>query len=135
LSLKFTPPVKMDRFALAVGDHFKTYSSIGIAKLAYHAHKWNNDTAYILEKIDGDWYVRYKVEGRTSYAELPWIREIDNSYVYGYSSKYTRWTQKRTSPEEYAAWRLRVEYERLSELPVHQLVDTLAEYNAEQGVR
>jgi len=127
LSLKFIPPVKMDRFALAVGNHFQTYKNIGIAKLAWHARKYSGTTAHILENIDGEWYIRYTVEGRTDYKDLPWIREIDKSYVYGYSHNYTRYTQARTSPEEYAAWRLKVEYERLASLDPDDMVQLVHE--------
>ena len=159
--LKFVPPKEeaknLPRWAsYVVGGGMKTHSGVAWAKLSFNNRGWtrvvnpdyNEETdkywqkyktvtkhAFILENVDGEWYVLYEVPAGASKDELPWKKK------YYYDTKYTwdtRWYrvdeassytlkdmesepdrfkyEYRVTPmtrDEYVAWRLAVERERL----------------------
>jgi len=130
MGLKFAPPGNTARFALSIGNFFRTYETVGIAKMALHSHRWTNETAFILELVEGQWFVLYTVGNpRVAVAEnnLPWYKEVR-----GYSSWGGWQDRKKAVPmpaAEYAAWRVQVDHELIAEKPLDQIValfDTFA---------
>ena len=114
MSLKFTPPKQVAKYALFVdkGDgrgHFKVYNDLGYAKSSYH--HWGKRAAKILENVDGEWYVLFDIPKGTEYKNLPWVKETESRYYYSRGQKTPRAVPM--TREEYAEWRIKVEYEKL----------------------
>ena len=152
--LKFKPPSvdmqmphpRTPKYASYVASPYShtmnTHSSIGSVKLSIYnrAGSYGTDGYYesfLLELVDGEWYVLYHVEKGTKHDELPWMyplevveyklrpmtqQELDARPSYmrgpGYTTdKYDRrvTTVRRNRPmtrEEYAEWRVAVDRER-----------------------
>lgn len=92
--------------------------------------------AFILENVDGEWFTLYEIAPGLKEAQLPWMKEyyrdskyswdrwslVDNTFEEGYYKKLREeqpdrfiFTHKATpmTTDEYVAWRLSVEHERL----------------------
>jgi hypothetical protein len=146
-TLKFTPPNEkngeLPRYAsYVVGDGMKLHRSIGHAKNSlnhrgYRVWRWMPDPerrhSFILENVDGSWYVLYEIPDGCKDEDLPWMKEY---FVYSrngtvFSFLYTDYhrqsiyykdlladgkarLEKRSCPmsmDEYVTWRLAVERE------------------------
>lgn len=89
---------------------FVQYATLGSAKSAYYRRFGGSRAAAeikILELIDGDWYVLHTVPPRTTRKNLPWMKPSYYSYEGVKARPMTR--------DEYAAFRLSVERERIAE--------------------
>lgn len=114
MTLKFTPPKATGRYALFVdygNDRglFKTFDELGSAKLSWRHHA-SYDAAKILELVEGEWFTLFDIPAKTEYANLPWVKDVNQSWRAHYR------TTKRAVPmtrDEYAEWRLAVERERV----------------------
>ena len=88
--------------------------------------KWKQ--GFILENVEGEWYVLYHVEEGSTQHDLPWVKKIWKHKQYGWNydhdpsegSKYHKaedykveYIPTTMSKDEYAAWRVAVERERL----------------------
>jgi hypothetical protein len=138
--LKFVPP-KED------AKSFPRYASYGAGQLKTHGtlsgarNSLNNRTApygyksegkykqgFILENVDGEWYVLYHVEEGSKYEDLPWVKKVWKHKQYGWKydhdpSENSSWhkaddykveyVSTTMSKDEYADWRISVERERL----------------------
>lgn len=156
MTLKFVPPPEeaknLPRWASYVaGEGMKTHSSVGHAKLSFNNRGWTRilredfksddpywkkyktvtKHAFILENVEGTWYVLYEIKPGLTSDELPWLKEfVVGSYRdvpyddYAKTNEYwqnkikdgTYRIEKRVVPmsrDEYVAWRLKVEHERL----------------------
>lgn len=135
MTLKFVPPKepRLPRYASYGAGEMKTHTSLGAAKLSL-GHRCGNYSWYrsdaswkegfILELIDGEWYIRFHVKEGTKDDELPWKKEAWIGRRYGYTEiRFTEPTYrpedyKKTvisvpeTKEEYADWRVRVELEK-----------------------
>jgi len=118
MGLKFNPPKNVARYAVFAKDSrgqgtFSVYNDLGSAKNATY-HRYNSDGIYILENVDGDWYVLFDIPAGTKGQDLPWYKEVSKYDWYLRSEK----TYKKAVPmtrEEYAEWRVTVEHERLAQ--------------------
>ena len=135
MTLKFTPPKSkaLPRYASYGADTMKTHTSMGAAKQSlanrcgpvyYSNNKWRE--GFILQLVDGEWYVRYHVKEGTSTEELPWFVDAwqykGSSYWRSrYLSNEPTWDKddyikvrvsRPETKEEYAEWRIAVELER-----------------------
>lgn len=154
--LKFTPPKEERqayRYASYAGGEMKLHGGIGFAKNSLNNRMWTRVNteevvrkdyegkdvygsklvtkhAFLLENVDGEWFVLYEIKPGLTRNELPWMKE----YFYGYyrwteltsyyrENKYyaqkiqngeypTQWRATPMSTDEYVAWRLAVELER-----------------------
>lgn len=160
MTLKFTPPPEeaknLPRYAsYVVGSGMKLHGRVGDAKNSFNNRGWRYvDTgqtedvygrtrpirkrvskhAFILENVDGTWYVLYEIPEGTERANLPWYKDYYADYQFGYNSciyteymKESAYYQKRLADgsakierrqfpmttDEYVTWRLAVERERL----------------------
>lgn len=120
MSLRFTPPKLMGRYALFVdwennNGFFKVYNNLGAVKGAarHHTLHWGRTTqhaAKILEMIDGAWWVLYDIPKGTEV--FPWYKDVEvwsGSYSGGYN------TVKKARPltaDEYAEFRVKVAREQ-----------------------
>lgn len=158
MSLVFTPPkeeAKQYRYAsYVVGSGLKVHNGIGPAKNSLRNRGWNyvateevagtyhdgsprykrkyvTAHGFILENVDGTWYVLYEIKPGLTEEELPWMKEYlvgtwQNS-LYSEYHKTNKYYQdkiadgsykvvKKATPmstDEYVEWRLAVERERL----------------------
>ena len=87
--------------------------------------------AFLLESVEGEWFTLYEIKPGLTQDELPWMKEYYKSYgrwspltpyvressYYGpkiKSGEYpTQFRATKMSTDEYVAWRLAVERERL----------------------
>lgn len=114
MALKFVPPKELARYAMFVDygngkGRFKPYDDLGSAKNAWH-HVSGRYSGKILEFVDGDWYTLYDIPAGTTYKNLPWVKEVEAG---GWHNPYKDNRAKPMTREEYAEWRIKVEYERL----------------------
>lgn len=156
-SLKFVPPkeeLKAYRYASYAGSEMKLHGGIGFAKNSLNNRMWTRvDTdevaytdslgkthfkmksvtkhAFLLEQVEGEWFVLYEIQPGSTRDELPWMKEYYYSYgrwnlltPYIRESSYyapklasgEHKTSFRPTPmttDEYVEWRLAVERERL----------------------
>lgn len=140
MTLKFVPPKKKDlpRYASYGAGQMKTHTSIGAAKQslanrcgAYYSHQtWRE--GFILELVDGEWYVRYHVTEGMRDDDLPWYVDAweytgphswyRSNYLYTEPTwdkdNYRKVRVNRSeTKEDYAAWRVQVALEK------HGIVD------------
>jgi hypothetical protein len=114
MGLKFTPPKNIARYAYAIEYEnsqakFQTYDDLGSVKNAVqHAIRYDFKAAYILENVDGDWYVLHTYKKGDEH--FPWQKEVE---IGGWHSRYKVWRAVPMTREEYAEWRVRVERERV----------------------
>lgn len=161
MTLKFAPPKEeaksFPRYASYTSGEMKTHGGIGFAKNSLQNRLWtyvdNPDYdaslptysysnrsqirvtrhGFILENVEGDWYVLYEVQpGLKSTEDLPWYKEFyhdrwarnipytdfyrNSSYYQGILEKGEAKIIKKAVPmttDEYVAWRVAVERERL----------------------
>lgn len=133
MSLKFVPPKseKLPRYASYGAGQMKTHASIGAAKQSL-AHRckpyWSRESwkeGFILELIDGEWWIRYHVAEGTMDEDLPWYkdawkRKTFSPYYNGISftkpwreEDYTKIRMNRPeTKEEYAEFRVKVALEK-----------------------
>lgn len=157
--LKFVPPKeeqKAYRYASYAGGEMKLHGGVGFAKNSLNNRMWTyvdtdevdkrrtdysgktvykqkrvTNHAFLLEQIEGEWFVLYEIKPGSTEDELPWMKE----YYYSYgrwdlltpyireSSHYapriksgeypTRFRSAPMTTDEYVTWRLKVERERL----------------------
>lgn len=119
MSLRFTPPKVMGKYALFVDSSyrpfFKVYNELGSAKLAARARALPyytsrgpiRNNAKILEMIDGEWWVLYDIKAGD--ADLPWIGE----YTTHFGNK--RYGARPLTREDYAEFRAKVALEQYQE--------------------
>lgn len=118
MGLKFTPPKNVARYAYAVEyeksqTRFDTYNDLGSAKnalqhkLSYRGNDFKG--AYLLENVDGDWWVLYTITRDT--VRMPWHKEVEQG---SWRNSYKVWKAVPMTRDEYAEWRLQVERERTS---------------------
>lgn len=133
MTLKFTPPKaqKLPRYASYGSGQMKTHTSIGAAKqsLAYRCGpRWRRDTweeGFVLELVDGEWFIRYHVTDGMNDNDLPWKVDAWKMNKYSPYCNGITFTKPRNDPEytkirlnrpetkeEYAAWRVQVELEK-----------------------
>lgn len=157
--LKFVPPKeedkKLPRYAsYVVGHGMKLHGRLGDAKNSFNNRGWKYiDTgqteeyygqtrpvrvrvtghAFILENVEGEWFVLYEIPEGTKRDDLPWMKEYYVDYRYNYNtslySDHMRQSdyyqarikegvakiEKRRAPmttDEYVSWRIAVELER-----------------------
>lgn len=157
--LKFVPPKeeakKLPKYAsYVVGSGMKLHGRLGDAKNSFSKRGWTwEDTgkteevygctrpvrrrvtlhSFILENVDGEWFVLYEIPAGTKADELPWMKEYYADYQHGYysglytdSMKNSSYCQKKLADgtakiekrpypmttDEYVAWRIAVELER-----------------------
>lgn len=98
----------------------------GQEEVPYYQRKYRSfyKEVFILENVDGEWYVLYHVPEGTEEDDLPWKKDSwvnPNSYYYGRrfekpTYKPEDWKHEKVSrpmdTEEYVQWRLKVELER-----------------------
>lgn len=134
MTLKFTPPKEEAK-------SFPRYASYGAGQLKVHGtlsgarNSLNNRTApgwrsegkykqgFILENIEGEWFTLYHVEEGATFEQLPWVHKTWVHTRYGWKSEtepdyrpdeYKIVNKARAmTTDEYVAWRLAVERERL----------------------
>ena len=133
--LKFVPPKEE-------AQTFPRYASYGAGQLKTHGtlagarNSLNNRTApgywrkgdgwkqgFILENIEGEWYVLYHVEEGAKDEDLPWMhkRWVHKQYGWKYyeppairADDYkVEYYSRPMTTDEYVTWRLAVERERL----------------------
>lgn len=141
--LKFIPPkedaVNLPRYAsYVVGAGMKTHVRLSDAKNSWRNRGWTHKDrkyvtrhAFILENVEGEWFVLYEIPEGITETELPWYKEFYKDQ-WGYSP-YDDYHQKNSyyqrklesgdarivkrpttmSTDEYVQWRLAVEKERL----------------------
>lgn len=154
--LKFVPPKeeqKAYRYASYAGGEMKLHGGVGFAKNSLNNRMWTRvDTdevvrqdfqgkdvyktklvtkhAFLLENVEGEWFVLYEIKPGSTKDELPWMKEYYFSYYrwsvltpYVRESKYyspkiesgeypTMFRATKMTTDEYVAWRLAVELER-----------------------
>lgn len=148
MTLLFIPPKEdakgLPRYAsYVVGDGMKTHGSIGAAKHSfnyrgYAGYRGKTKHSFILENVNGKWYILYEIAEGLKSDELPWVKEFirDTKYYWDNgqlledfnSSEYRRKlreedparfkTFKKSVPlskEEYVKFRLAVQLEELKE--------------------
>lgn len=144
MSLKFIPPKEksLPKYASYAKGVMRTHTSLGHAKqsLAYRAVDYVDysrdyplerySESFILELVDGEWYILYHVKKGTAANDLPWKKEFLDGIEYGspvsvrsdgLTKDSIEWhksngyvaTKKNVaiSKEEYAEWRIKVELE------------------------
>lgn len=129
MTLRFTPPKEdnLPRYASYGRGSMKTHSGLNGAKasLRNRCTRWreqNWSEGFILELVEGEWYVLYHVKEGSKNDDLPWKKDV-------WRHKQYRWTypteprhslgdyikERVNAPlgrDEYADWRVRVELER-----------------------
>lgn len=149
MTLEFVPPkeeaVGLPRYAsYVVGSGMKLHRRVCDAKNSFHNRGWTSvedrygalplkvtRRSFILENVDGKWYVLYDIPDGTKHEDLPWMKEYFRSYgqdvlVTDYHRNNSYYQEKfkdgsykifkkatPMSTDEYVAWRLAVERERL----------------------
>lgn len=158
MTLKFTPPPEdakgLPKYAsYVVGAGMKTHSRLVDAKNSWRNRGWHyaetgqliqrydkmvperkyvTKDAFILENVDGEWYVLYTIKAGLTEEELPWMREYmvggwnDQPYT-DYLKGHEYYQKKIASGEykivkkstpmtrdEYVEWRLAIQREQLS---------------------
>lgn len=140
MSLKFVPPKedrKFPRYASYADGVMKTHSTIGAAKLSFNNRGWeytrDDDSTkrkyvtkhgFILESVNGEWFVRYEIKPGLTSEELPWMEKVYKHRQYrwtytelptwGNPDAYTvEYRPHKVTADEYADWRVKVELERL----------------------
>lgn len=133
MTLKFIPPKekKLPRYSTYGNGEMRTHTSMGAAKQSlayrcgsYYGEPWKE--GFILELVDGEWYVRYHVTEGMKDDDLPW--KVDawkynglsywrSRYLYTEptwdAENYTKVRINRPeTKEEYAEWRIRVALEQ-----------------------
>lgn len=134
--LKFIPPKEeaksFPRYASYGAGQLKVHSTLSGARnslnnrcapYGYRSEKgWKQ--GFILENVDGEWYVLYHVPEGAKHEELPWVYKRWVHKQYGWRTYYTEPTYKPEdytleyfsrpmTTDEYVSWRLAVERERL----------------------
>lgn len=137
--LKFIPPKEE-------AQSFPRYASYGTGSLKTHRtlsgarNSLNNRTAdwnwkhkadatwkqgFILENVEGEWYVLYHVEEGATFEQLPWVHKRWRHKQYGWTyyeqptftpdpeNYRVEYFSRAMTTDEYVAWRLQVERERL----------------------
>lgn len=147
-NLKFVPPKeeasKFPRYATYTAGDMKTHTSIGPAKNSLNNRMWTSrptgkqierygvmrdehervtNHAFLLENVDGEYYVLYEIKEGSKFNDLPWVKKFWKHNRYGYTrtteptyraDEYTAaYKAMPMSTDEYVAWRLAVERERL----------------------
>lgn len=142
MTLRFNPPKdkKLPRYASYGAGILKTHTEVAYAKLSlahrlehranddsvpYYSRPWKWHEGYILEMVDGAWYVLYHVEEGTDRDHLPWKKKAwRHRDYYSWGRRYDKPTYNPESyieeyvsvpmtKDEYADWRIKVELERL----------------------
>lgn len=159
MSLKFIPPkedvASLPRYAsYVVGSGMKLHGQLNAAKNSWRNRGWTRRIhpdkpkiesyggllrdnwqavtlhGFILENVDGDWYVLYEIKPNLTEDQLPWMKEYYYSYgwnlltdsiksnsYYGPKLKAGEYkTEFRPTPmtrDEYVAWRLEIQKEQL----------------------
>jgi hypothetical protein len=129
--LKFIPPKEegssFPRYASYASGELKTHRTLSGARnslnnRAKRSSGWKQ--GFILESVDGEWYVLYHVPEGARYEDLPWVHKrwkhrLYKWYYYTEPSSlslgsYTveHYSRPMTT-DEYVQWRLAVERERL----------------------
>lgn len=132
--LKFIPPVdKTPRYASFTGGTMKVHTKVGHAKQSLRNRSYRYDSqlrkavwneGFILQQVDGTWYILYYVPEGTEFEDLPWVHPQWVRHGQYYSDR--RWDEPTYRPEEYkknyvsrpmtrdeyADWRVKVELER-----------------------
>lgn len=123
MTLKFIPPPQAARYALSIGGSFHIYNDIARAKIAWWNHgRWRTSTsAYILENVEGSWFVLYEIPPNTT--EPPWYKDV-STYRSGYGWRDTK-RARPMSREEYATWRVQVDRELLAERSLPEIAAVL----------
>lgn len=155
MSLEFIPPKEeakdSPRYAsYVVGSGMKPHGGVGHAKNSWNNRGWEyvetgeitesygrmyperkrvTKHGFILENVNGKWYVLYEIKPGLTKDELPWMREyikdgwswrpytdyMKNSKYYQEKITEGTWRiAKKSTPmsrEEYVAWRIKVELE------------------------
>lgn len=140
--LKFVPPKtdeKVPRYASYGNGQLKSHGTLSGARnsLNNRCNSWRSTgwkEGFILENVGGEWFVLYHVPKDAKIEDLPWMKQFYEDYSYGsYSSPYTDsmkesnyyqnklkdgsaklvWKPVAMTKDEYAEWRISVEYERL----------------------
>lgn len=131
-SLKFIPPkeenTSFPRYASYGNGELKTHRTLSGARnsLNNRTTNWGRNTwnqGFILESVDGEWFVLYHVQEGSKFEELPWVhkRWVHKQYAWkSYTESPYRpdeykveYYSRPMSTDEYVAWRLQVERERL----------------------
>jgi hypothetical protein len=156
-SLKFVPPKEdnsFPRYATYTKGEMKTHGTMSGAKNSLNNRMWTREVdpneperegyngvkrpnyrnvtrhAFLLESIEGEWFVLYEIKPGLTHNELPWMKEYFQSYkswtpltqswkdspYYGpkiASGEYpTAFRKTPMTTDEYVAWRIAVELER-----------------------
>lgn len=119
MTLKFTPPRLVNRYALFVdygngNGSLKLYGDLGGAKNAWY-HQGRRSDSKILENVSGDWYVLFDIPAGTDRNNPPWYKEI-SKYSWRNRGESTYTAAKPMTRDEYAEWRIAVEHERIADL-------------------
>lgn len=129
------------RYASYGNGELKTHRTLSGARnslnnrIAPYGYSYKPDAVwkqgFILENVDGEWYTLYHVKEGSKFADLPWTKEFyNNGYGWSPLTDYVRentyyskkfesgeyrkeWRKVSMSTDEYVAWRLAVEHERL----------------------
>ena len=129
--LKFIPPRKhkLPRYASYGNGVMKTHVSVGAAKqsLSHRVETYKGwGEGFILELVDGEWFILYHVKDGTATDDLPWKKRFwYRGYGYYGSSRYfvkptwigesdleTATISVPMTKDEYAEWRVKVELEK-----------------------
>lgn len=161
MTLKFVPPPEEAKnpprwASYVVGEGMKTHSCVGHAKLSFNNRGWERVAtgetrevyghtrpvyktvtkhAFILENVEGTWYVLYEIKPGLTSDELPWMKKYYHDTKYTWDDRWHRldeagsYVLKKMEAEpdrfkyeyrvtamtrdEYVTWRLAVERERL----------------------
>jgi len=142
LTLKFIPPKEeaqsFPRYASYGSGQLKTHGTLSGARNSLHNRtapygwSWKDDAkwkqGFILENVEGEWYVLYHVEEGATRDSLPWMKKVWKHKQYGWKYDHdpssnssfhkaenyeVEYVATAMSKDEYAAWRVAVERERL----------------------
>jgi hypothetical protein len=149
MSLKFVPPKEeakgLPRHAsYVVGSGMKVHGTVAAAKNSFNARgfeyvenpDWKEGDSYynrrhyvtkqafILENIDGEWYVLHDIKPGLKSDELPWYKDVWIHNTYSWRNTMVKPTYQEEdykkirqsfpmTRDEYVNWRLAVERERL----------------------
>lgn len=138
IKLKFIPPKEeaqsFPRYASYGNGELKTHRTLSGARnslnnrIAPYGYSYKPEATwkqgFILENVDGEWYTLYHVKEGSKFADLPWVhtRWVHKqynwkSYTQPAESQADRYSIEHYSrpmtTDEYVAWRLAVEHERL----------------------
>lgn len=160
MTLAFVPPKEeakgLPRWAsYVVGDGMKTHSGVAWAKLSFNNRGWTRGVnpdfkegdpfwkkyktvtkqAFILENVDGKWYILHEIPAGLTHEELPWMKKYYHDTKHTWDTRWYRLDEASTyvlknmeerpddfkyehrstamTRDEYVAWRLAVERERL----------------------